>query len=244
LYKDDFFKKHQSGSKKSAREIVPLIIELINPKSVVDVGCGVGEWLATFKENGIEDIIGIDGPWVNKQLLKIPQNQFIQTDLTQPIFLKRKFDLVTSLEVAEHLPKECAPTFIHALTNLGSTVMFSAAIPLQRGTHHVNEQWPDYWKKLFEAEDYTTIDAIRRQVWQNPNVEAWYAQNILIYVNQNELEIYPKLKAAQKDTRQDQLSIVHPRIFIERACPTNKKIMDLTKIARQKLTHPTLKSKQ
>lgn len=68
-YNTDFYKTQMNGSKASARQIVPIVMELIQPKSVIDVGCGVGTWLAVFAENGVKDFRGIDGSWVNKSLL-------------------------------------------------------------------------------------------------------------------------------------------------------------------------------
>ena len=47
-YNHDFFEALQEGSRQSAREIITLIWELIQPQSVVDVGCGVGNWLSLF----------------------------------------------------------------------------------------------------------------------------------------------------------------------------------------------------
>lgn len=40
LYTNDFYDWQQEGSKRSAREIIPLVVELIQPTSVIDVGCG------------------------------------------------------------------------------------------------------------------------------------------------------------------------------------------------------------
>ena len=65
-----------------------------------------------------------------------------QRDLAQPLQIDRRFDLALSLEVAEHLPPECGSEFVQTLTDLSSVILFSAAIPFQGGTDHLNEQWP------------------------------------------------------------------------------------------------------
>ena len=118
-YTEQFYQTHQDGARRSAREIVPLVLELIRPKSAIDVGCGVGTWLSVFRENGVEDICGVDGDYVNPQMLAIPAERFFPFDLTKPLSLGRQFDLVVSLEVAEHLPAEYATTFVRSLTRLG-----------------------------------------------------------------------------------------------------------------------------
>jgi hypothetical protein len=45
-YGQSFFQHMSAGSRQSATEIVPLLLDLIAPNSVVDIGCGVGTgWL-------------------------------------------------------------------------------------------------------------------------------------------------------------------------------------------------------
>lgn len=196
-------------------EVVPMILKFIQPKSVIDVGCGIGTWLSVFSKLGIRDFLGVDGDWVDKQLLKIPENNFVSHDLTKLLGINRKFDLVVSLEVAEHLYERYAETFVNSLVNLGSVVLFSAAIPFQGGIPHVNEQFPDYWAELFGKYNFVPIDAIRPRIWYNDKVEYWYCQNIILFVNQNVIDNYPLLKAEIKTPKAYPLSIVHPRAYLE-----------------------------
>jgi len=215
-YNDKTFGK-RTDSLRSARIIVPLVVDLIKPKSVIDVGCGTGEFLSVFKENGVEDILGIEGEWINKNNLRIPQKFFIQTNLEKPVKLDKKFDLVVSLEVAEHLFKEFAKTFVETLTNLGSVVIFSAAIPFQNGIHHVNKQWPSYWAKLFRQKGYVPIDCIRKKIWGNKDVSFWYSQNILLFANKEYLKSNKKLQKEFEQTEESALSIIHPKLYLPKA---------------------------
>ncbi len=95
-----------------AKEIVPIVIELFHPKSVVDIGCGTGALLKEFKSEGIQ-ITGIDGKWCNKQILfgNINENEFIESDLEKPINSQIKADVAICLEVAEHLSKTAGRVF-------------------------------------------------------------------------------------------------------------------------------------
>ena len=165
-YSSDFYKNIQIDSRQSAREIVPLVLELIPCKQVIDVGCGIGSWLSVFQEFEVESIFGVDGEWVDEKMLEIPPEVFRSFDLTKPFSMDRKFDLVVSLEVAEHLPHESAKQFVDSLVSLGPVILFSAAIPFQGGTNHINEQWPHYWLKLFQERGYVGIDCLRKKVWE------------------------------------------------------------------------------
>jgi len=213
-YDKKFFDAMPGTTASSARIIVPLVLDAIHPRSVVDVGCGAGTWLAAWREHGVEDILGVDGPWVKPNQLQIPADRFRSADLVQPLDLNRTFDLVMSLEVAEHLPATAAATFVETLTRLGPVVLFSAAIPLQGGRHHLNEQWPEYWADLFEKRGFVAVDGIRKRIWENPGVEAYYAQNILLFCERGMLATNVFLKQEYAFTARTQLALVHPRQYI------------------------------
>jgi SAM-dependent methyltransferase len=213
-YTESYYEGLQSGVTRSAEVIVPLILQLLPLRSVVDVGCGQGGWLAVFRKLGVEDVFGVDGDYIDRDALQIPQDRFHPADLSKPVTLTRTFDLAVSLEVAEHLPAECAGVFVGSLTRLASVILFSAAIPFQGGNHHLNEEWPDKWAELFKRCGYWAVDPIRRQVWENEAVEWWYAQNTMLFVRADLLEDIPALKAEFERTDPHQLCLVHPRQYL------------------------------
>lgn len=214
VYSNEFYETNKEGSSRSAGVVVPLVMDLVNPNSVIDVGSGVGTWLSVFEGHGVKDIIGVDGDYVDRSRLEIPKDRFIAADLREPLHLTRKFDLVVSLEVAEHLPSDCADAFIASLTRLGDVVLFSAAIPLQGGTNHVNEQWPDYWAHHFATLGFVPVDCIRRKIWRNSDVEWWYAQNLLVFVADEMLANYPRLQHEFELMGTEQLALVHPQKYL------------------------------
>ena len=57
-------------------------MDLIQPKSVADIGCGVGTWLAVFQAHKVEEILGVDGAYVDPKALHIPASSFRPLDLT------------------------------------------------------------------------------------------------------------------------------------------------------------------
>jgi len=147
----------------------------------LDIGCGDGTWLVEYRRAGVEDVFGVDAGEV-QECLRVPAAQFASRDLAAPLDLGRRFDLVQSLEVAEHLPPQAAGTLIDSLTRHADAVLFSAAVPGQGGTGHLNEQWPEYWAGLFRRAGFLPCDCVRPKVWGNPQVAWWYAQNALLFV--------------------------------------------------------------
>ena len=116
--------------------------------------------------------------------LFISRNNIIISDFEIDSFKKyvnRKFDLVESLEVAEHLKEENADHYIELLCQLGDLILFSAALPFQTGTNHINEQPPQYWNEKFQSFGYECFDILRCEIWDNNNICWWYRQNILIF---------------------------------------------------------------
>ncbi len=190
---------------KSAEQIVPYLIHLFQPQTIVDVGCGLGTWLSIFKQNGAQQILGIDACEYHNKML-IQPSEFQNCDLTEDIKIEKRFDLAICLEVAEHLPEIYANIFIKSLTSLSDTIVFSAAIPEQGGQGHLNEQWLEYWKEKFANYGYNSYDAIRQNFWANEKVDWWYKQNMFIVSKQAFFD---------DNIKTEVYSVVHPEFYNE-----------------------------
>jgi hypothetical protein len=111
-------------------------------------------------------------------------------------------------------------------------VLFSAAIPFQGGTHHVNEQWPDYWVEYFHRHDYVPVDCLRKKIWHHEHIEWWYIQNVLLFVDQQYLAQHPVLTHERAHTSMSQLALVHPRKYLEVVDSLNRMVLTIQDIAR------------
>ena len=204
-YDDEFFRYINDGSLRSARKIVPLMVELARPKSVLDVGCGAGAWLTAWDHTTLERWIGVDGAYVNESQLLVPQDHFLKADLKSKFICGERFDLVYSLEVAEHVEAEYASTFVENLTVHGDIVIFSAAPPGQGGEFHVNEQPYNYWVRMFKDRGYDCFDCVRPKILTDNTIEAtWYRYNMLLFANADGQARLPEAaRAARVDAARD-----------------------------------------
>lgn len=208
LYGTDFHADRDARTRATARKVLGSVFEWLSPQSVCDVGCGTGTWLAAASELGIETIQGFEGPWAKTANLVVSDDAVDFQDLENSVSGDRTFDLVISLEVAEHLSDARSAGFVKDLCNLGDCIMFSAAIPLQGGTGHITERWQSHWAKLFEAEGYSVYDPVRPLIWDDGEVAFWYRQNTMVYVRRGS-EAETKIKAAGFGAPV-MLDLVHP----------------------------------
>lgn len=199
VYDDDFFNYMDEVARRSAQTIVPLIGDILSIHSVLDVGCARGVWLQQWRYRGVDDIVGVDGAYVDDARLAIPYDKFVKCDLSQPFNLQRRFDLVQSLEVAEHIAEERAEVFVANLAAHGDLILFSAATPGQGGEYHVNEQPYEYWRDKFVAQGFRTFDWLRPRIRHlTAAIEPWYRYNTLLFARGAALDRAPaQLLAAE-----------------------------------------------
>jgi len=202
MYDDSFYAVSRAGMVNSAAAVVPDLMNYIEwPRCVIDVGCGEGWWAKEFERHDCE-VIGLDGGWHGDHQLG---DRFIPHDLANPLpqHLHGKFDAVVCLEVAEHLRPARARGFIKDLCSLtDGFIVFSAAIPGQGGTGHLNEQWPDYWAHLFNENGHSVNGEYRFTIWDDDRIENWYRQNLLIaYPARGAVDVRPPIR------------VVHPVLY-------------------------------
>lgn len=186
-----FYQYQKEGSLRSARLVLPLVVPLLRTRSVLDVGCGTGAWLAAHREIGVIDCVGIDGDYVERSELLVDAQVFRPGNIAQPFDLGRQFDLVQCLEVAEHVPCAASRTLIDNLTRHGRHILFSAAVPGQGGEDHVNEQPYEFWRGLFAERGFVPFDFLRPRLQTLDGVEPWYRYNVLLFTHASAVSALP-----------------------------------------------------
>jgi predicted flap endonuclease-1-like 5' DNA nuclease len=191
---DSMFAMHERSRDKrraNAAAIASELTRFISPHTVIDVGCGKGHFLAEMQSHGAQ-ISGVDGPWVTEMDADVDIAVLQVQDLEKRYSNTARFDLASSLEVAEHLSPERAETFVQDLCSLSDHILFSAAIPGQKGKGHINCQWQQYWAELFAAQGYDCYDPFRRRLANHDDMAPWFRQNLLFYVKSG-VDVSPAL---------------------------------------------------
>jgi len=188
IYSAAYFASDVEGAAvKSARPMASSIVSLCKPATVIDVGCGTGALLSAFRElgcsvNGLEYAEG-GLAYCRARGLNVAKFD-IEHDSVSSAQLTKKYDVVTSFEVAEHLPARHADRFTALLASLSPLIVMSAAPPGQGGTDHVNEQPRSYWIDKFKRRGRSYDEAMSKRLaddWAAANVAPFYYGNVMVF---------------------------------------------------------------
>jgi hypothetical protein len=209
------FEEERQLALDSAAVVVAKVNEIMPVYAVVDVGCGVGNWLSVFAQHGADRIVGIDGDYIDRSRLAIARSSFLPWDLNQPLAGLRlgRFDLAVSLEVGEHLLPARADSLVDDLCALADVVLYGAAIVNQAGDGHVNEQWQSFWVEKFEQRGYVAFDVLRPAIWDDARVAYWYRQNAIFYVKCGS-PAHERFAQRFAPASPHMIDLVHPDLFV------------------------------
>lgn len=214
-------------SYNSAMEILNILFKYYKPSSVIDIGCGIGSWLKAFSDLGIRNYKGLDGINIDKRLVP-KENIQICNFIEHKNIDNIKYDLVTSLEVAEHISNEYSEDFINLLISYRDIILFSAAIPGQPGVDHNNCQPLLFWVNIFNKKGFDCFDFIRNQIYYNDKVDYYYSQNILLFVKREKTDIFTKQSL---EVNNSPIFYYHSRLFNQVAMERDKLNSKINKIS-------------
>jgi SAM-dependent methyltransferase len=213
-YNNDFMQYAAHSSAHSAAAVTSLLHGRLNVDSVLDVGCAQGTWLRAWNERGVADLHGVDGDYVDRRTLEVPEFMFTAVDLNVPFDLGRQFDLVQSLEVGEHIEEHASEIFIESIVRHARRyVVFSAAPPGQGGEYHINEQPYEFWRRKFEQRGFVTVDTVRPAIAGDNRISYWYRYNSLLFIRREALAEIPEDMRDKVLRGSDQIKDLSPLPF-------------------------------
>ncbi len=158
------------------KKILDKAIEFFQPKTVLDLGCGIGKSLDYFLSHSI-DVVGVDGSKIAISHAKHPE-RIIPYNLTKELRLKKTFDLIWSFEFVEHIHPQFTRNLLQTFSNHSDTIVMSAAKPGQGGSGHFNEQPAAYWIEQMSTKGYRLNENLTSQFH---SIDETHAHNILVF---------------------------------------------------------------
>jgi hypothetical protein len=167
------------------RAVWAMFALLGRPKSYLDLGAGDGWMVRAARMAGCKPSIGIDVSAVSAKLAK-KWAKLLVWDLGQPLELRSHFELVSCIEVAEHMAPEAADVLVDNIAkHARKWVVFTAAPPGQGGDGHINCQPAEYWKQLFLDRGMTFEPLLTEQLqyaWKHcTGPMFWLPQNVQVF---------------------------------------------------------------
>jgi len=152
---DSYYYQHNCGNPYQRNEmwlnffgaIARRIKDEVQPASVLDAGCAMGFLVESLRVEGVE-AYGVDiSEYAIQKAHESIQPYVAVGSITQPF--ARKYDLIVSIEVLEHLSKADAEAAIANLCQHTDDILFSSTPFDYREVTHYNVQPPDYWMEQF-----------------------------------------------------------------------------------------------
>jgi hypothetical protein len=185
MYKGRYFSRRNSLAWR-AEPLCDAVCEVLNPTSVIDVGCAVGDLIKEFDKRHIM-CYGIEGSVNVVPYLMVEKEKVFIKDLRVPLNLGLSFDLAICFEVAEHIDKECDDQFVENLSELSRRILISTAPPEQGGHGHINCQPYNYWIYKFVSRGYLQIQSISARIkkalepWKHKKGIKAYYDNLMYF---------------------------------------------------------------
>ena len=129
------------------KRIATSIVTTIQPRSLLDVGCATGMLVEALRNQGV-DARGIDvSTWAIEQVPETLRQYCSLGSIAEEI--EGRYDLITCIEVAEHLPTFSVDEAIGNLCRHTDAVLFSSTPDDFDEPTHLNVESSGYWSEIF-----------------------------------------------------------------------------------------------
>jgi len=187
MYNNAFHKSIEECELEPAKNLAQYITTFIKPAAFLDFGCSTGLYLREIKAR-MPTIPSHGFEFSTDAVSRALCADVHQTDLTYPLvspISRTENTLGICLEVLEHIDDA---NWRSVLTNLISNcdiLLFSAALPGQGGTGHINCRPRIDWIRRFHmlgwVLDIDATEHLLTEIRKGPHM-GWFAQNAMIFV--------------------------------------------------------------
>lgn len=165
-------------------------------ESVIDIGCGTGDFIAPMIAEG-KDVLGVDFS-VGSVEINVLGDRFRNIDITKPFDLGRKFDVLTSFEVYEHIPAGTAEKqYLENIKNIGANYMIISCAGMKVAGKDTGELYPKLEKQwgrrhynCLTLEDFASrvcalgyeVDGLKTVQWsKTPAIPGYLKHNTVVF---------------------------------------------------------------
>lgn len=136
-----------------------LAVEKCGQKTLLDVGCGAGHFISKLIDNGSLKISGAD--LTNKTIdflsQKFSQATFHKINYSEPITNPNQYNIITAIEILEHIPHARQPVFIE---NISKSLLPGGRLLLSTPNLARAHMMPPSFRTTQPVEDWLTIDQL------------------------------------------------------------------------------------
>jgi SAM-dependent methyltransferase len=184
FYTEQYYEQENYWFREGPALMCRAMTERFRPSSVLDVGCGTGDYLKAFRDQGVEGH-GVELAAAALKHCREKGLDVVRLDLSKAREFPWKVDLTYSFEVAEHLPPSSSEAFVGALTaSARRGVVISAAPPGQPGLCHINCRPKSYWVDLFARNGFSYDEATAtrwREDYEAAGYTNWLFDNLMVF---------------------------------------------------------------
>lgn len=193
------------------------IIRIFNPRYVLDVGCAMGYLVEALRDRGVE-AFGID---ISEYAISNVRDDIkpfcFACSINEPLpsCIPAKIDVVTNIEVLEHLAKNEAEKAIGKMCSLSDTIVFSSSHDAFDDPSHINVQQREYWATQFSKHGFFD-DIMKRPNYISKQAVAYrkastkvyfdHEKSLWMYINQND-KIIELIQQANNELKQEMINV-------------------------------------
>jgi SAM-dependent methyltransferase len=133
-------------------DVAESLVRDLHPASVLDAGCAMGFLVEALRLRGVE-AWGVDvSEYAISQVHESVRDYCSVASLTEP--LPRRYDLITCIEVVEHIPAAEVDKVIANLCQATDRLLLSTSPHDYSEPTHVNVQPPEVWSMMLAREGF------------------------------------------------------------------------------------------